>query len=183
MDLWEMRCGNLNDFASLIHVDAADVWQEIFDADGSEKNWPKRPAVQPFVDKRRKKQKPLADISFLTHGTILLNERAYSVLVDFLQPFGQLLEVDCSAGLRYYYNVTRLRNIIDFERSEKLGTAITRAVFKPQAFPVGAEIFKDPLTATTRIYLSDAAKIILEQRIGQANLSGLLIFKAGENWC
>ena len=109
----------------------------------------------------------------------MLNERAKNELADFLLQFGELLEVDCAGEVKYFYNVTNIVSCIDYENSTKRGTAVTKAVFLAQAIPSDAQIFKDPLTANARTYLTSAAKAILEHRIAAAQLTGLEIFEAG----
>jgi hypothetical protein len=179
MEVWEMMCGNVNDFSVLVFANDEDAWAGIFTPDGKPKQWAKRPSVQPFVEKRRKKQKPQADIGYFHPGTFMLNEKARTALADFLLQFGELVEVDCEDEVKYYYNVTNLVSCVDYEGSAKLGTAVTKAVFLADAIPTDAQIFKDPLTVSTRTYLTSAAKAILEQRIADAQLTGLKIFEAG----
>lgn len=174
-----MMCGNVNDFSVLVDADPADAWAGIFDPDGKPKQWAKRPAVQPFVEKRRKKQKPQADIGYLTPGALILNHKAYDALADFLLEFGELLELDCIGEVKYYYNVTNLISCIDFANSGKIENCVTKAAFLSHAIPKDSQIFKDPLTANARTYLTSAAKTILEQRIAAAQLTGLEIFEAG----
>ena len=135
--------------------------------------------MQPFVEKRRKKQKPQADIGYLTAGTFFLNDKAKNALADFLLQFGELLEVACENEVKYYYNVTNLISCIDYEKSEKIGQSVIKAFFLPTAIPHDAQVFKDPLTVGTAIYLTTSAKAILEQRIADAQLTGLRIFAAG----
>lgn len=181
MGLWEMRCGNLNNFSGLVYVNDEDVWANLFGSDGTPKHWQTRPKVQPFVNKRKKKQLPQADFAYLTPGTIFLSEKAFGALQDFFEQFGQLLPVDCVGEPRYYLNITNLISVVDYDNSVKTGTAVTSAAFLADATPISAQIFKDPLTAKTRIYLTDAAKAIIEQRIAEFQLTGLLIAEAGGN--
>lgn len=181
MGLWEMRCGDLNQFAGLIHVNEEDVWANLFRADGNPKHWPTRPKVQPFVNKRKKKQLPQADFAYLTPGTILLSERAHGAVQGFFSQFGQLLEVDCVGEVKYYFNATHLVSVVDYENSIKAGTAVTSATFLAEAIPTSAQIFKDPLTAKSRIYVTDAAKAIIESIVADLKLTGLLITEAGSN--
>lgn len=182
MALWEVTTAGSNDFTMMVYTNNEDVASGIFRPNGLPKNWQTRPSIQPFVDKKRKKQKPQADISHLTHGTMILNQRAYQVLADFLQRYGELLALDCQGELKYYYNVTNLVSCVDFEASTKIEDCVTKPVFCEQKIPAGAHIFKDPLTVGTRIYLTDEAKALLEEMIADAGLTGLIFFKAGEHW-
>jgi hypothetical protein len=185
MSLWEMMTGGTNNFTALVHANEEDAWSGTFKPNGLPKHWETRPHIQPFVDKKRKNPKPQADIGHLVPGAMVLNEKSYNVLKDFLQQYGQLLPVDCKGEVKYYYNVTHLISVIDVANSEKLegGTAIVRARFLDAAIPKDAQIFKDPITANARIYLSTAAKEILEKNITENGLTGILFFRAGENWC
>lgn len=180
MDFFEMMCGNVNDFSPLVYLNEADPFDEPFATDGKPRHWQRRLCVHASVNKRRKKQKPIADFALLTPGSLFLSEKAYKVVGGFLGKFGQLLEVDCDAEPRYWYNVTNLVPCIDFEKSEKLGNSVTKAEFLADAIPSGAQVLKDPRTANTRIYLTAAAREILEKLIADAGLTGLAFFQAGE---
>lgn len=184
MPIYETMSGGTNDFTALMHVDEADAWTGKFKPNGMEKNWPTPPIIQPLNDKRRKKQKPQADIGHLVPGAFVLNEKACTALREFLQPFGQLLPVLCGNETKYYYNVTKLISVIDEGASEKLqgGTAIIRARFHANAIPSGVHIFKDPITANARIYLTTEAKEAFEKIVSENMLSGLIFFAAGEEW-
>ncbi len=179
MELWELMCGNVNNFSVLVYANPDDAWTGLFKPDGKPKHWQNRPSVQPFIEKRRKKQKPQADIGYFTAGTFMLNEKAYNALSDFLLQFGELLEVNCENEIKYYYNVTNLFSCIDYENSSKIGSSVTKAEFLQTDIPKDAQIFKDPLTVGSAIYATDVAKAILEKRIADAELTGLDIFEAG----
>lgn len=180
MNFFEAMCSGINDFTPLVYASAEDALGEPFATDGKPRHWQKKPCVQPNWNKRRKKQKPIADFGLIAPGGIALSEKAYKAVGEFLGQFGQLLEVDCCGEVRYWYNVTNLVSCIDFDKSEKIEDAVTKAAFLPAAIPTGIQILKDPLTASTRIYLTDAAKEILEKTISDAGLTGLAFFKAGE---
>ena len=175
-----MMSGGTNNFTMLVFLNDEDTLNGPFKVDGKLKQWDFQPSIQPFFDKRRKKQKPQADISDLTSGALVLNEKAYHTLRDFLLPFGQLLPVDCSGEIKYFFNVTNIISCIDIEKSGKVGQCVTDPVFLANAIPAGVQVFKDPLTVGTAIYLTPAAKVILEQLITTAGLTGLVIFKAGD---
>ncbi len=180
MELWELMCGDLETYSVYVHTHDEDVNRRVFRPDGKPKAWETRPSIQPFVNKRRKKQKPLPDIGHLTVGVLILSEKAYQILGSFLLQFGQLLELDCQDQTKYYFNVTNLISCIDFDRSSKIENAVTKAIFAPASIPKEAQIFKDPLTIGTAIYLTTEAKTKLESLIFDGKLTGLAIFKAGE---
>jgi hypothetical protein len=177
--LWEFTSGGTNNFSVYVYVNQADSFAGIFRTDGNPIHWDTQPSVQAFVDKKRKVQKPQADIGYLTHGTIILNAKAYSALKDFLLQFGQLLEIDCSGEVRYFYNITNLISCIDYEASEKMGTAVVKAEFHQDKIPKDAQIFKDPLTSGVRMYLTQSAKDHLEKIITDNALTGFLFFEGG----
>lgn len=180
--LWELTSGGTNNFSVYVFSSREELWSGIFDMDGKSKQWDYRPSVQAFVDKKRKVQKPQADIGYLTHGTIILNAKAYSALKDFLLQFGELLEIDCSGEVRYFYNITNLISCIDYEASEKMGTAVVKAEFHQDKIPKDAQIFKDPLTSGVRMYLTQSAKDHLEKIITENALTGFLFFEAGKKF-
>lgn len=177
--LWEFSTAGTNDYSVYVHANVEDARQDIFGTDGKPKKWIYRPRIEVFVDKKRKIQKPQADIRHVAVGSIILNERAYAALGPFLQKFGQLLELDCQGQVRYFYNITNLISVIDFEASEKIETAVIRPAFHDEKIPADAQIFKDPLTARTRMFVTQAAKEILEKIIDEHSLTGLFFYNAG----
>jgi hypothetical protein len=180
MNFFEAMCSDVNNFSTLVYANTEDAWERPFITDGKPRQWQKRYSVQPNVNKRLKKQKTIADFAALAPGCVVLSQKAYDVVGSFLGQFGQLLELDCVGEVRYWYNVTNLVACVDFEKSEKSGDAVTKAEFLPGSIPADAQIFKDPLTASTRIYLTSAAKEMLEKLIADAGLTGLAFFTAGE---
>lgn len=102
MQIWDLRFDGVNDYAVLVHAENDVNFRELFTTTGQPKHWIKRPKVEPFIEKRKKVAKPRADISYLTVGTIILNEKAYQALNTFLQPFGQFLELDCNGEVKYF---------------------------------------------------------------------------------
>lgn len=180
MQIWDLRIDGIKQYAMLVHSEDGDDLGPIFTCDGKPKNWPSKPKVEPFIEKRKKTAKPRADISFLEPGTIILNKKAYQALKDFLLPFGQLLELDCQGEIEYFYNVTNLLPCIDYERSEKMGTAVVKEVFLAAAVPEEALVFKAPYTVRTYIYLNQAGKERFEQLATAAGLVGARFVVAGQ---
>ena len=174
MAIWELRCGSANDFAAIVSRDYDDIEDELFDTDGSPKDWKDRPLVGYAVDKRKKDQKPRADIGQLLPGALVLGERAREALGPFLSRFGQLLELDCEGEPRWFFNATNIVACVDKERSEKLEDGgIALEAFDESKAPNHATLFKDPLTAPVRIYVNDAAKEVVERIVADAGLTGI----------
>jgi hypothetical protein len=183
VQLWECMSGS-NDFAGLTPQDMPDMMAGMFNTDGESKKWQKIPLIVPTFYKGKKKQPPLADIAWLTPGAIVLNSKASAVLRTFLLKFGELLEMSCAGEINYFYNVTNVISCIDFDGSEKTpsGQSVRQAAFFSHAIPQDTQIFKDPLTAGSRIYLTQAAKDALEKLIAENGLTGLRFFEAGKKF-
>jgi hypothetical protein len=174
MAIWELRCASVNDFASIVSRDFNNVEDELFDTDGSPKDWKDRPLVGYAVDKRKKKQKPRADISLLLPGALVLNGRAREALGPFLSQFGQLLELDCDGEPRWFFNATNLVACVDKDRSEKFeDCGIKLEAFDESKAPKEAAVFKDPLTALVRIYVNDAGKAEIARLSSAFSLAGI----------
>ena len=176
--LWEMVVGIKDEYAVLV-PDYAGEALESFNVNGHELPWRKIPTVTPFIDPKRKKQKPRGDIEYLTWGAIVLNQRAYQVLQDALSPFGQFLPLSCLGRAHYFYNVTAHHAVVDYDKSEKIGEVITKPAFLPTVIPSGICIFKDKLTANVAIYLNDETKNALEKLITANKITGLYFIPAG----
>ncbi|HWU77240.1 MAG TPA: hypothetical protein VN043_12120 [Rhodanobacter sp.] len=173
MEVWELKNGALNDVAMLVYpVDAAfDVG--IFDINGEPLEWKVRPHVNVFVEPRKKKAKPRADISALRPGALVLNAKAKAAMGEFLAEFGQLLEIDVDGQTEWFYNVTHLIDCIDLQSSTlRASGTIAKEQFFPNRVPIDPAVFKDPRTARTRIYVNKAAKDLLQERMASAGVSG-----------
>ncbi len=186
MAIWKFNSSS-NDYTPFLYFNAKDMAEMLFITDGTPKNWPVPPRCRPHVEKKAKNQKPVADLSYISPGTILLSSKAYSALSAFLLPFGQLLEVECmnDAGLLgdkvsepfYFYNVTNIIPCIDYENSEKIETSIQKEAYFPDRVPKDAQIFRDPARLRIQIYLSEAAKEQFAKIIVDAHLSGGKFFQ------
>jgi hypothetical protein len=131
-------------------------------------------------DSRRKHPKPRTDLTPFLFGVLVLNEKARNALGDFLQRFGQLLDIDVEGETEYYYNVTNLVSCIDAKRSKRRASgAIQQEAFDESAIPNEPAVFKDPLTVTGRIYVNDGGKAWLEQRIKEHGITGMDFARAG----
>ena len=169
-------------FLTMDDIDESSDEEDMLLTDGKPKSWPARPKLVPLLEKRKKNQKPLADINYVTPGSVVLNQKAYNALKAFLQPFGEFLEVDCfntkldgdftSSEPHYFYNVTNIISCIDYENSGKMGGGVSEPVFFPDAIPKDVQVFKDPHWVRTDILLSDSAKERLGKLIADAHLSG-----------
>ena len=180
MTVWEFKPGNVNDYAPLVFTNDRDIESGMFDAEGEPLSWKKKPKIEVFVEPRKKKAQPLADISALTPGALALNDKAKAALEPFLSRFGQLLEMDCEGEPRWFYNVTNVVSCIDEGRSEKRPTgALSKEAFSEERVPTESAIFKDPLTAPVKIYVNDAAKSTLEALIAEADLIGAAFVEPG----
>ena len=187
MGIWKFNSTS-NDYTPFLYLNDEDMAQRIFMTDGTPKNWPVPPKCRPYVEKhKRKKQMPLADLAYISPGTILLNGKADKALKDFLLPFGQLLEVECmnEGGLLgrkvsepyYFYNVTNIIPCIDYENSEKIETSIQKEAYFPDRIPTDVQIFRDPVRLRIQIYLSEPAKEQFVKLITDAGLVGGKFFQ------
>jgi hypothetical protein len=77
--VWELRCASVNDFAMLVSTDRADGRSGMFDADGTARDWMHRPAVEFYVEPRKKVQKPRADVSLFRPGALVLNAKVLAI--------------------------------------------------------------------------------------------------------
>jgi len=176
MRVWELRAGDVDDYAMIVPA-IEDVAK--FDVNGQSLHWISPPVIE-YADSRSrsrvKKKRPVADVATPGAGALVLSQRAVDALGGFLSSFGQLLRVQTAGGaeFRYFYNVTNLVKCVDVGRSEKDATgAITTEVFYDLNVPREPAVFKDPLTASTRLYVNDAGRELLERLASEAGLSGL----------
>ena len=177
--LWELVTGIKDEYAVLVPGHDGCIAHKYFYADGNAMKWPKIPIVEPFVDPKRKKQKPRGDIEYFTWGAIVLNQRAYDILSGALLPFWQFLKMVCKGETLYFYNVTKLHSVVDLEKSVKIEGAVTKPHFLESSSPIGICIFKDVSTAATAIYVNDETKILLEKILIENKLLGLYFIPAG----
>lgn len=179
MQVWKWN-GASNDFMTLLPVRDEDLLAGVFVADGSPKAWSERPQVKPGIEKLKKNQRPLGDLSFVMGGSIVLNEKAYAALKEILEPFGQFLKLDLidETGIAggnqplYFYNVTNVIKCIDFDRSQTEGKKVIKPTFASDAVPAGVQVFKDPLRKKVDIYLNESAHAQLTARVNKEGLLG-----------
>jgi hypothetical protein len=182
MSVWELRNANVNDHAVLVlPVEDEDIdVDKVFGGNGESLNWRRKRRLDVFVDKRRKKAKPRADVSAFLPGAFVLNDRAFAALGNFLGQFGQLLQLSVDGQIEYFYNVTNVVRCVDASRSQKYpeGT-ISKEAFDEMAVPRAAAVFKDPSTAPVRIYVNDAGKAALTTLVEEGGLTGLEVVPVG----
>lgn len=164
----------MNDFAMLVNIDDQDGDAGMFEARGEPADWMHRPAVEFIADRKRKKQKPRADVIAFVPGALVLNEKAKVALGPFLSQFGQLLELHCGGEILYFFNATTLIDCIDVERSEKRRSgSIAMEAFNESNVPQEAAVFKDRRMASVRIYVNDAGRKEIERIVADAGLTGI----------
>ncbi|EIL90743.1 hypothetical protein [Rhodanobacter spathiphylli] len=178
--VWELKSGSVNDFAPLVFASDKDVESGMFDATGANLSWSSKPKVEVFVEPGKKKPRPLADVSALTPGALVMNDKSKTALEPFLSRFGQFLEMDCAGESRWFYNVTNLIPCIDEARSTKRPSgSIVKEAFIEERVPVDAAVFKDPLTAAAVLYVNEAGKAALETIIADAAIVGMAFTEPG----
>ena len=177
MNIWELRCANINDYSMVVPDSELDLLDGVFDIDGKPLDWKFIPIVK-YADSRSrgKTKRPVADVATFGPGAFVLSQRAHDVLGPLLGQFGQLLEVQTAGGaeFRRFYNVTHIVKCVDVERSEKSGSGgIECEVFYDINVPRNAAVFKDPLTAAVRMYVNDPGKELIERLASEAGLTGI----------
>jgi hypothetical protein len=172
MAVWELVAVS-NDLTQFVATNREDVNSQVFHTNGKPKTWLTRPQLTVFIEKRRKKPKPLGDVSFILPGSVILNQKAHAALHDFLGRFGQFLETECDGKIFYFYNVTTLLSCVDPTKSRYIGPALFKAAFDAGRAPQDAQVFKDPLMLETAIFVSEAAKAVLDGLIAGAHLTGI----------
>lgn len=179
MSIWELKTQSPDEFAPLVPSDA-QVNSGIFEFDGTPRQWKRRPTVEVYQEGPKNDHLPRADASLLLAGSLVLNQNAIDALGPFLAQFGQLLEAKVDGEVEYFYNVTRVIDCIDPERSERRSSgSILKEAFRADALPAEPTVFKDPRTARIRIYVNDEAKRLLEAGIAAHGLTGFELASLG----
>ena len=178
--VWELDSGSVNDYAPLAFSSDKDVASGMFDTSGAALSWAKKPKVEVSIEPGKNKPKPLADISALTPGALVMNNKAKVALEPFLSRFGRFLEMDCSGEPRWFYNVTNIISCIDDARLAKRPSgSIVKEAFFEDRLPVDAAVFKDPLTAAAVPYVNEAGKAGLETIVTEAGIIGAVFVELG----
>ena len=170
----ELRCAKINSFASLVAVDRADSRAGMFATKGAVQDWTHRPAVEFFVEPRKKTQPPRANVIHMKLGALVLDAKAKLALGSFLSKFGQLLELHHGGETLWFYNVTNMVPCVDAAKSKKDENGmITAEVLDESEAPKEAAVFKDPTMAAIRIYVNDAGRDEIERLASDAGLTGI----------
>ena len=179
MAVWEIRPGDMDGRPVIVAGDKTDVASGVFDFDGQEKEWLHRPPVE-FFSRSKKKLREPANVMPFAAGTLVLDSKARAAIGGFLSRFGQLLEVHRGGETLFAFNCTNLVECVDKEKSarDEFGTVILEA-FDESRVPAESAVFKDPSTATVRIYANDEAKRVIEQWASEAGLTGIEIVRVG----
>lgn len=177
MKIWELRCANIDDYP-LVVASREALLERVFKFDGSTLDWKSPPVVEysDYKAKRGKPIRPMADVSAMLTGCMVLNERAHEVLSSFFEQFGQLLPIQTAGGAewRWFYNVTNLVKCVDMAASEKSATGVLSSeAFYDINVPRQPAIFKDPQTAKIRIYVNDPGKTLIDGLVAEAGLTGI----------
>ena len=124
---------------------------------------------------------PASDFpSLLVSHMPIFSQRAVDELGDILEPNGQLLPLDYNRGLYYAYNVTKLVNALDEERSEivRFSTGrimdIKRYAFVRDELDEGLTIFKLLPTPLLRVFVTDR----FVKAVEEAGLTGFKFLPA-----
>lgn len=180
MAIFELTYGLLDEVAGLVFSNDDELESGMFDSRGLSLTWLRRPQVTVFIEPRKKKPRPRADVSALRPGALVLNEKAKSVLGPFLGKFGQLLELECDGSVEYYYNVTHVIDCIDDEKCEKRSSgSISKEAFLKDRLPFEPAVFKDPRTATIRIYVNQGARTEIEGLVVKSGITGIAFADLG----
>lgn len=185
MTVWEIKNKWINDVAMVGPDEVSEFdpdknvgfWEQ-FEGEfqGQPLHWSKRPKLVVLKQEGRKKPLPRADISPFTAPGLIINQKARNALGDVIGQFGQILEVEVAGETEYYYNVTNIIDCLDHERSEMPAGYVRVPVFREQRVPAEPTIFREPAVAS-RIFVNDAAKGMLEERIAANKIIGMS-FKA-----
>lgn len=135
-------------------------------------SWKGRPRLTVLPKEGRRKLPPRADISPFTASGLVVNEKVRSFLGGLLAQFGQLLEIDVDGNTEYYYNVTNVVACLDREKSQFDGPYVEEPVFVERLVPSAPSIFVEP-AIHGRIFVNDAAKLAMEERITANKISGM----------
>ena len=129
--------------------------------------------VAVFVDTRRDAHLPPSDFPSLGGLALVFSARAVEALADLLEGRGELLPLACEEGEYHGFNVTRLSDALDEERSEfkyfsdREIMDIERYEFVPERL-AGETIFKLPQIPEMYEYVTDP----LVERVREQGLTG-----------
>jgi len=175
MNVYEIETGLVDRVALLVIPEAEQTLDgaERFLGDGQDISRPE-PQRLTYYSEPKKKALPRADVSPFLPG------KAKQALGSLLSRFGQLLPVDVDGETQHFFNATTVLRCIDRSTSQtRRGGAVGKEAFVESAIPLEPTIFKDPATASTRLYANSAARQELEDAAAAAGVSGLVFKQAG----
>jgi hypothetical protein len=173
MKVWELRCGDVEDFAMIV-PSLEDAVAFRFQVNGQPLDWMSPPVIE-YADSRSrgKKKRPVADVATGGPGSFFLSQKAVEALGPFLSKFGQILPVQTAGGAdwRHFYNVTNLVRCVQLSGAE--GGGVPVETFYDINVPREPAVFKDPQTAKYRMYVNEPGRELLERLAAEAGLTGL----------
>lgn len=120
--------------------------------------------------------RPVSDFSTISGGGIVFNDRALEALGDLLEGRGELLPLEVEgAGEHHVFNVTRISDALDDDRSEFVYFRSGRVMdidtyeFDPQRLSAET-IFKLPQIAAMYKFVTD----VFRRRVQEAGLTGFI---------
>jgi len=181
MNVYEIKTGLVDRVALLVIPEAEQTLDgaERFLGDGQDISW-SQPQRLTYYSEPKQKALPRADVSPFLPGSLVLNEKAKQALGPLLSRFGQLLPVDVDGETQHFFNATTVLRCIDRSTSQtRPGGAVGKEAFIESAIPLEPTIFKDPATASTRLYANSTARQELESAAAAAGVVGLVFKQAG----
>lgn len=116
-----------------------------------------------------------SDFPYLAPGVPVFSATAITVLRDLLEPHGEILSLLCDDGDYLAFNVTRLLDALNLERSQ-IQYFSDGSVMDVQQYEfiaerlMGVPIFKLPQLAVSDVFVTDA----FVQRVQDCGLTGFL---------
>lgn len=172
MKIYRFNAGNEEDMF-FFPVDTTDFNRGVYAGDGKPRqhNW-YPPRVKLKSDSFNEGKK-VPDIGHIAVGSIVLSERAVEILKKHLEPYGELLPLDVEGETYYLYNVTKIIDALDQNKSVKRSSGIIKqAAFNPSKIPVDVEVFKVPETQVSLIYFNEISGENIKTLIEKHGLVG-----------
>jgi len=180
MNLFELRSDG-DRYQNLVFESEND-WATVrrFDGRSLSTSWT-APIVEIFRDDKHNRNLPPSDFPALVPGVPVFSLRALNVLKDVLEKNGETLQLSCSEGEYYAFNVTTFIDALDesnseierFESSGRIMRVLRYAFFGNRLG--GATIFKIPQFPRSEVYVTDQfCKMVMD--------NGLVGFKFVKIW-
>jgi hypothetical protein len=160
MHVYQLRA-DANHFQNLILADESiwDQMQDMFNGTPVGMSWsPLR--VEVLRDEDQNRALPPGDFPSLMTRLPVFSQRAVDTLSDLLHANGEFLPLVCSEGTYFAFNVTRVIDALDVQRSEVKRFSdgrimrVVRYEFVPDILE-GLSIFKIPETARMEVFVTD----------------------------